>query len=115
MPFEGAPFFFASRRRHTRCLSDWSSDVCSSDLIVRALPNAERVTLDVDLTSHYLKGDEPSNPPINAGDLVRSEERRVGKECRPRGLPARKQHAWSEPENGCNPHTEHHSVRTVQW
>src|SRR5438445_493173 len=38
--------------------------------IVRALPNAERVTLDIDLTSHYLKGDEPSNPPINAGDLV---------------------------------------------
>jgi polysaccharide biosynthesis/export protein len=38
--------------------------------IVRALPNAERVTLDVDLTSHYLKGDEASNPPINAGDLV---------------------------------------------
>src|ERR1035441_7225106 len=25
--------FFSSRRRHTRCLSDWSSDVCSSDLI----------------------------------------------------------------------------------
>src|SRR5438045_4732755 len=31
-------FFFSSRRRHTRCLSDWSSDVCSSDLrIVRLL------------------------------------------------------------------------------
>src|SRR5205814_3692045 len=27
-------FFFSSRRRHTRCLSDWSSDVCSSDLKV---------------------------------------------------------------------------------
>src|SRR5262245_64835771 len=27
-------FFFSSRRRHTRCLSDWSSDVCSSDLSV---------------------------------------------------------------------------------
>src|SRR5947199_803763 len=27
-------FFFSSRRRHTRCLSDWSSDVCSSDLNV---------------------------------------------------------------------------------
>src|SRR5258705_11897059 len=26
-------FFFSSRRRHTRCLSDWSSDVCSSDLV----------------------------------------------------------------------------------
>src|SRR5471030_1622604 len=25
-------FFFSSRRPHTRCLSDWSSDVCSSDL-----------------------------------------------------------------------------------
>src|SRR5471030_1832042 len=25
-------FFFSSRRRHTICLSDWSSDVCSSDL-----------------------------------------------------------------------------------
>src|SRR5690348_2313276 len=25
-------FFFASRRRHTRCTGDWSSDVCSSDL-----------------------------------------------------------------------------------
>src|SRR5262245_26120160 len=36
-PFHGVPisikdlFFFSSRRRHTRCLSDWSSDVCSSD------------------------------------------------------------------------------------
>src|SRR5471030_3416385 len=28
-------FFFSSRRRHTRCLSDWSSDVCSSDLWAR--------------------------------------------------------------------------------
>src|SRR5437899_8058054 len=28
-------FFFSSRRRHTRCLSDWSSDVCSSDLFVQ--------------------------------------------------------------------------------
>src|ERR1039458_7301666 len=27
-------FIFSSRRRHTRCLSDWSSDVCSSDLCV---------------------------------------------------------------------------------
>ncbi len=38
--------------------------------IVRALPNAERATLDVDLTSYYLKGDEASNPPVNAGDLI---------------------------------------------
>src|SRR5437899_10103502 len=30
-------FFFSSRRRHTRCLSDWT-DVCSSDLFGRLLP-----------------------------------------------------------------------------
>src|SRR5256885_7328730 len=29
-------FFFSSRRRHTRLQGDWSSDVCSSDLIARA-------------------------------------------------------------------------------
>src|SRR5205809_4851060 len=29
-------FFFSSRRRHTRCSRDWSSDVCSSDLIRQA-------------------------------------------------------------------------------
>src|SRR5215469_1795367 len=29
-------FFFSSRRRHTRSLRDWSSDVCSSDLLLRA-------------------------------------------------------------------------------
>src|SRR6266496_6078028 len=29
--FERAFFFFSSRRRHTRSLRDWSSDVCSSD------------------------------------------------------------------------------------
>src|SRR6266403_4329903 len=30
-------FFFSSRRRHTRSLRDWSSDVCSSDLFARGL------------------------------------------------------------------------------
>src|SRR5205814_6952524 len=33
-------FFFSSRRRHTRCLSDWSSDVCSSDLGVNLYGNS---------------------------------------------------------------------------
>src|SRR5204862_3069952 len=34
-------FFFSSRRRHTRSLRDWSSDVCSSDLVIEA---TERLT-----------------------------------------------------------------------
>src|SRR2546429_6702436 len=35
-------FFFSSRRRHTRCSRDWSSDVCSSDLISCADPQRIR-------------------------------------------------------------------------
>src|SRR5207248_6783106 len=41
-------FFFSSRRRHTRSYGDWSSDVCSSDLIRRARRN-ERRTAEVNL------------------------------------------------------------------
>src|SRR5262245_62453374 len=42
--FDRFGFFFSSRRRHTRCLSDWSSDVCSSDLdkIIVHLTNVEQ-------------------------------------------------------------------------
>src|SRR6266498_2295760 len=38
-------FFFSSRRRHTRCGRDWSSDVCSSDLpaLVAELAGAPEV------------------------------------------------------------------------
>src|SRR5436189_2390253 len=34
-------FFFSSRRRHTRYIGDWSSDVCSSDLFMVALIQSE--------------------------------------------------------------------------
>src|SRR2546429_1179937 len=33
-------FFFSSRRRHTRCSRDWSSDVCSSDLTAAEVDRA---------------------------------------------------------------------------
>src|SRR5437764_4430948 len=35
-------FFFSSRRRHTRYIGDWSSDVCSSDLMMCDVETAER-------------------------------------------------------------------------
>src|SRR5688572_1505083 len=38
-------FFFSSRRRHTRFDCDWSSDVCSSDLIGRSDPTAHAEVL----------------------------------------------------------------------
>src|SRR5690348_18350532 len=64
-------FFFSSRRRHTSWTGDWSSDVCSSDL-------------------EWIFGREISPSPESDRQgqrLKRSEERRVGKECRFRGAP----------------------------
>src|SRR2546422_3306156 len=49
-------FFFSSRRRHTRCSRDWSSDVCSSDL-----KRLERTTV-ADTGGHYLLTNLPIGP-----------------------------------------------------
>src|ERR1035441_10441553 len=55
-------FFFSSRRRHTRCLSDWSSDVCSSDLgdqyqVILEVQDSER-TKPGDLSLLYIRSDD---------------------------------------------------------
>src|SRR5262249_56891288 len=73
-------FFFSSRRRHTRLVSDWSSDVCSSDLDVH---EGDAQLLFV-LGEDRLGGRELLQHELL--DL-RSEERRVGKECRSRWSP----------------------------
>src|SRR5262249_43337482 len=46
-------FFFSSRRRHTRLVSDWSSDVCSSDLNARYIANAVPVPVIADADNGY--------------------------------------------------------------
>src|SRR2546430_9454505 len=93
-------FFFSSRRRHTRFDCDWSSDVCSSDLfkidIVTRLPfitfegsegcgkttQVQRLAVRLEkMGIQFLLTREPGGTPI------RSEERRVGKECRSRWSP----------------------------
>src|SRR5688500_19666841 len=74
-------FFFSSRRRHTRLQGDWSSDVCSSDLGNILCQEGQTVMAgDIIMTIHAMEADR-----IVA--FVRSEERRVGKECRSRGSP----------------------------
>src|SRR5205814_5471739 len=98
-------FFFSSRRRHTRCLSDWSSDVCSSDLTVRRIvfatlapssPSPQRrrqpltprlVALNGAIVDEALRdrADPSSSQEPSQKQPERSEERRVGKECRDRG------------------------------
>src|SRR5438128_7057530 len=51
---DGRFFFFSSRRRHTRCYRDWSSDVCSSDLLsVTRRVYAEGLTRPVVVQSTY--------------------------------------------------------------
>src|SRR5256884_5761395 len=48
-------FFFSSRRRHTRCSRDWSSDVCSSDLINGGQQFGYEVTVEgISIDSGYI-------------------------------------------------------------
>src|SRR6266487_2508694 len=46
-------FFFSSRRRHTRWTGDWSSDVCSSDLTVNAMPSTRHTHSPSDDTHEH--------------------------------------------------------------
>src|SRR5438445_13633248 len=86
-------FFFSSRRRHTRYWRDWSSDVCSSDLsaivlfIVFLLMKWAMDRLLARRGQAWgLQGvADVAGLPLFAAvfsTFMRSEERRVGKECR---------------------------------
>src|SRR2546429_4192345 len=93
-------FFFSSRRRHTRCSRDWSSDVCSSDLADQGGLSVPRLD---SCRAHCARPGFVSGPGAARGDArdpgmaeflfqiaddgTRSEERRVGKECRSRWSP----------------------------
>src|SRR6516165_8580796 len=73
-------FFFSSRRRHTRFDCDWSSDVCSCDL---ASPFADRAPS----VSPWKPCSTETTRERPVAARPRSEERRVGKECRSRWSP----------------------------
>src|SRR5207249_9689373 len=94
-------FFFSSRRRHTRSKRDWSSDVCSPiygrqrKVVGHFARNGFYYSLDR-TNGEFLRGGQYVNDlnwtkGLNAKtgkpldyDQKRSEERRVGKECRSR-------------------------------
>src|SRR2546429_1593940 len=91
-------FFFSSRRRHTRCSRDWSSDVCSSDLISDGFETSHFLhpffprgdgAPQSEADSFLPSGHQHSGKKIagSAHGFERSEERRVGKECRSRWSP----------------------------
>src|SRR5690606_41173868 len=88
-----SPFFFSSRRRHTRFSRDWSSDVCSSDLVEITAAMSIRIGANTMIAAECSINDcdwhglynrtrpfRCSKPVV----LGRSEERRVGKEGRHR-------------------------------
>src|SRR5207245_7569316 len=81
----GSFFFFSSRRRHTRCYRDWSSDVCSSDLRDRRDPRHRASGTPCDSRQRDRRSPGPSA--ASGPAQLRSEERRVGKECRSRWAP----------------------------
>src|SRR5437868_14253411 len=74
-------FFFSSRRRHTRSKRDWSSDVCSSDLIRAPGASSTRIPKLRLLVTRSFSTRAP------AALAIRSEERRVGKDGRSRWSP----------------------------
>src|SRR2546430_6440534 len=95
-----ALFFFSSRRRHTRFDCDWSSDVCSSDLsLVGAILGATLLQTVASLAGSVVRGGLRLTPfrildslgglafGAVTGLAFRSEERRVGEECRSRWWP----------------------------
>src|SRR5437763_16046761 len=84
-------FFFSSRRRHTRYIGDWSSDVCSSDLVLLKASAQCRLSFSwAEVKRHCAEAFKSTTPPMDEWELPgsfrlsRSEERRVGKEwsCR---------------------------------
>src|SRR5207253_7279218 len=106
-------FFFSSRRRHTRWPRDWSSDVCSSDLLEQTRAEAAQVNAQ----TLGLREKKPCDSGRNGRRVLasrqcrcgpgrcavrdrvprwaRSEERRVGKECRCReGAEGRSEKVW---------------------
>src|SRR5690606_39407413 len=101
-------FFFSSRRRHTRFSRDWSSDVCSSDLKYETGKDypiylrrkdeqgaQQQVIFDCNAMAEghsYFNLNGINISPDNklaVFGVDRSEERRVGKECRSRWCPSR--------------------------
>ncbi len=77
-------FFFKQKTAYEMSVSDWSSDVCSSDLFTSGV----LTSLAAAVQTFTKPGDsilihDPVYPPFSS----RSEERRVGKECRSRWSP----------------------------
>src|SRR3546814_3253336 len=80
-------FFFKQKTAYEMRISDWSSDVCSSDLQEERCPMPSALDLRLETAYNLITG--PGGP-IEVGSVerfgrplpfIRSEERRVGKEC----------------------------------
>src|SRR5690606_40482067 len=98
-------FFFSSRRRHTRFSRDWSSDVCSSDLgaFKIMIPDKcapARVAEAGNKVSAHAVAAHDGMMRVRPRSSMRSEERRVGKECSTRGAVDDEEEENEEDERG---------------
>src|SRR5215467_14982184 len=73
-------FFFSSRRRHTRLQGDWSSDVCSSDLLAGDVDeeSAQLVERTREATMRGVKAVAPGRALNVIGRVIESYARRFG-------------------------------------
>src|SRR5207248_8607315 len=83
-------FFFSSRRRHTRSYGDWSSDVCSSDLVGAAASRLQRghrraeQRVDVAVVRQEVAREEGQG--VEVRDRAARAAREIGRaSCRERG------------------------------
>src|SRR3546814_6171174 len=74
-------FVFKQKTAYEMRISDWSSDVCSSDLLLLLPLSAQANLLQHSLVSSLQADPSQSRPPASFRKPWRSEERRVGKEC----------------------------------
>src|SRR3712207_8852854 len=96
MSLQETYFVFSSRRAHTSFWRDWSSDVCSSDLppysanctaFIRFLLSSRPSTRSAFGGRYYVRVSVQRKYAKAPAGKYRSEERRVGKECRSRWSP----------------------------
>src|SRR5579883_1025230 len=112
-------FFFSSRRRHTRFSRDWSSDVCSSDLIDRYMPDLTGSPRQAGIHPSILHNARANTSPHKDADKIVVALARAIEPFTQRGhldiIANRGKHIKSFAEDAAQRHIVHTQVRRIQY